>query len=405
VNAQSTIQDTPGTSDPDRVEELRRRLEALLGIPASEGNELTLLKNGDQIFPSMLEAIRSAERTIDFLTFVYWKGGIAHEFAHALAERARAGVQVRVLIDAIGGRLIDTALMDHMSDCGVQVEWFRKPFSVAQLTSPLKQNHRTHRKVLVVDETTGFTGGVGIAEEWCGDARDETEWRDTHVRVVGPAVDGLSASFAQNWAETGHPLIDEHRRFPQHETAGTGGSIVQVARGSASVGWNDMATVFRVMIESAEDRLRMMTAYFVPDSCFQQLLIDAVERGVQVDVMLPGPHADKRVCQLASESIYSTLAEGGVSIWAFQPSMLHAKVLTVDGVASVVGSANMNRRSMSHDEEVVLSVLDPVVTRRLEQDFDDELERCVRLDPQRWEDRSLTQKVSEQATRALHHFF
>jgi len=408
VNTQSTIPDTPttpGSSDTDRVQELRRRLEALLGIPASEGNELTLLKNGDQIFPSMLAAIRSAERTIDFLTFVYWKGDIAQDFAQALADRARAGVQVRVLIDAVGGRLIESDLMEHMSDCGVQVEWFRKPFSIAQLTSPLKQNHRTHRKILVVDEQVGFTGGVGIAEEWCGDARDETEWRDTHVRVVGPAVDGLSASFAQNWAETGRPLIDDHRAFPQHRAATSGGSIVQVARGSASVGWNDMATVFRVMIESAQDRLRMMTAYFVPDACFQQLLLDAVECGVQVDVMLPGPHADKRVCQLASESIYATLADGGVRIWAFQPSMLHAKVLTIDGVASVVGSANMNRRSMHHDEEVVLSVLDPVVTRRLEQDFDDELERCVRLDPRRWEDRSLTQKAQEKATRVLHHFF
>lgn len=149
----------------------------------------------------------------------------------------------------------------------------------------------------------------------------------------------------------------------------------------------------------------MMTAYFVPDDCFQQLLLDAVERGVQVDVMLPGPHADKRVCQLASESIYSTLVEGGVRIWAFQPSMLHAKVLTVDGVASVVGSANMNRRSMNHDEEVVLSILDPRITRRLEDDFDAELPRCERIEPRRWADRPLHQKAQEQATRVLHHFF
>jgi cardiolipin synthase len=398
----STAEPAPPASD-DRVRELRRRLEGLLGIPASEGNDLTLLRNGDQIFPAMLEAVREATRTIDFLTFVYWKGDIAQEFAMALAERARAGVVVRVLIDAVGGRLIDSTLIDHMSDCGVQVEWFRKPFSVAQLTSPLKQNHRTHRKVLICDERVGFTGGVGIAEEWCGDARDESEWRDTHVRVVGPAVDGLSASFAQNWAETGHPLIESLRRFPDHERV-EGGSIVQVARGSASVGWNDMATVFRVMIESAQDRLRMMTAYFVPDACFQQLLLDAVERGVQVDVMLPGPHADKRVCQLASESIYSCLVEGGVRIWAFQPSMLHAKVVTIDGIASVIGSANMNRRSMSLDEEVVLSVLDRDVTRRLEADFDADLARCERIEPRRWQDRPLHQKVQEKATTVIHHF-
>ena len=386
----------------ERTQRFRRRLEALLGIPATEGNDLTLLKNGDQIFPAMLEAIRESRETIDFLTFVYWKGDIAREFAQAMAERATAGVRVRVLIDAIGGRLIDSELIDHMAQCGVKVEWFRRPFSVAQLTSPLKQNHRTHRKVLICDERVGFTGGVGIAEEWCGDARNESEWRDTHVRVVGPAVDGLSASFAQNWAETGNALIDSRRSFPEH--AATGGSVVQVARGSASVGWNDMATVFRVMIESAAEHLRMMTAYFVPDDCFQQLFLDAVARGVKVDIMLPGPHADKRVCQLASESIYSTLTEGGVRIWAFQPSMLHAKVLTVDGTATVIGSANMNRRSMQLDEEVVLSVLDPGITRRLEADFEEDLLRCERIEPRRWQDRPLRQKAQEKATTAIHRF-
>jgi cardiolipin synthase len=388
--------------DAEHVRRLRRRLEGLLGVPASEGNEITLLRNGDEIFPAMLQAIRCADRTIDFLTFVYWQGDIAQEFAHALAERARAGVRVRVLIDAIGGRLLDKGLLTHMTDCGVHLEWFRKPFSIAQLTSPVKQNHRTHRKVLVVDERIGFTGGVGIAEEWCGDARDQSEWRDTHARVVGPAVDGLAAAFAQNWAETGHPLLEECDSFPEHEA--TGSSIVQVARGSASLGWNDMATVFRILIESATTHLRLTTAYFVPDDTFQTLLLEAAARGVQVDVLLPGPHADKRVCQLASEAIYSTLVEGGVHVWAFQPSMLHAKILTIDGIASVLGSANMNRRSMNHDEEVVLTVLDPAVARRLEADFDHDLERSVRIEPRRWQDRPRHQRVQEKAATLIRHW-
>jgi len=392
--------DTPlPEQDAVRVQRLRRRLEALLGIPASEGNILQLLRNGDQIFPSMLSSIRQASETVDFLTFVYWRGEIARDFASALAERARSGVRVRVLIDAVGGRLIDSTLIEHMTDSGVQVEWFRKPWAI----TPLKQNHRTHRKVLICDERVGFTGGVGIAEEWCGDARDSTEWRDTHVRVEGPAVDGLSASFAQNWAETGQPLVDPRRSFPEHDPT-EGGSIVQVVRGSASVGWNDMATVFRLMMESAEQRLQMQTAYFVPDASFQQLLLDAVERGVEVDIMVPGPHADKRVCQLASESIYSTLVEGGVRIWAFQPSMLHAKVMTVDGIASVIGSANMNRRSMQLDEEVVLTVLDPRIAARLEADFAADLLRCNRIEPRRWEDRPRHQKAQEAATKAIHRY-
>jgi cardiolipin synthase len=194
--------DEPVTGDPSeagagtdqRVHELRRRLEALLGIPATEGNALTVLRNGDEIFPAMLEGIRGATRTVDLLTFAYWKGDIAEEFAAALSERARAGVTVRVLIDAVGGRLMESTLLERMSSAGVQVEWFRTPVWQGKLLSPLKHNHRTHRKVLVCDEVVGFTGGVGIAEEWCGDARNEHEWRDTHVRVTGPAVDGLSAT-------------------------------------------------------------------------------------------------------------------------------------------------------------------------------------------------------------------
>ena len=388
--------------DAARVQQLRRRLEALLGIPATEGNDLTLLRNGDRIFPAMLEAIRGAERSIDFLTFVYWKGDIAAEFARALAERARSGVRVRVLLDAVGGRLIETDLIDHMADCGVVVEWFRRPLWQGAPLSPFKHNHRTHRKVLVVDERIGFTGGVGIAEEWCGDARDETEWRDTHVRVVGPAVDGLAAAFAQNWAETGRPLAEEPDAFPEHEA--TGSSVVQVARGSASVGWNDMATVFRVLLESATDRVTLQTAYFAPDDVFCRLLLDAVARGVDVDVLLPGPHADKRVCQLTSESIYECLVDGGVRIWAFQPSMMHAKIMTVDGLATVIGSANLNRRSLAHDEEVVLSVFDPAVTRELEADFWADVDRSELINPVRWGDRPVRQRAKEKVGAVLKHW-
>jgi cardiolipin synthase len=389
----------PGdASEAERARQLRRRLEGSLGIPATEGNALTLLRNGDRIFPAMLEAIRGAQRTVDFLTFVYWRGDIAHEFAHALADRAAAGVRVRVLIDAIGGRLIDSALLDRMTECGVQVEWFRKPWAI----SPFKQNHRTHRKILVCDETVGFTGGVGIAQEWCGDARDESEWRDTHVRVLGPAVDGLAAAFAQNWAETGRPLAEEPDRFPDHGAPGT--SVVQVARGSASVGWNDMATVFRVVIESATDRLTLQSAYFAPDAAFEQLLTDAVARGVEVDVLLPGPHADKRVCQLTSESCYERLVDRGVRIWAFQPSMMHAKIMTMDGLSAIIGSANMNHRSLRHDEEVVLTVLDPTVVGHLEADFFVDLERCDLIEPVRWADRPLQQKAKERVGAALKHW-
>jgi cardiolipin synthase len=377
---------------------LRRRFEGLLGIPATEGNRITVLRNGDEIFPAMLGSIRAAERSIDFLTFVYWTGDIARELAEALAERAAAGVRVRVLLDAVGGARMDRELVHTMRRSGVLVEWFRKPWRI----SPAKQNHRTHRKLLLCDERVGYTGGVGIAEEWCGDARHEGEWRDTHVRVEGPAVDGLAAAFAQNWAESDHPLSDDRDLFPEQEPVGD--SAVLVARGSATVGWNDMSTVFRILIESARTRLRIATAYFIPDPFFEELLMDAVRRGVQVQLLLPGPGADKRVCQLASESTYARLQEVGVEVWNFQPSMLHAKIATVDGLVAVIGSANMNRRSMAHDEEVVLVVLDDRVTAQLDGHFDDDLRRSVRISPARWQDRPMRQRVAERATTVVHRW-
>jgi cardiolipin synthase len=383
----------------DRQHRLRRTLESLTGVAFTEGNQLTVLRNGDRIFPAMLAVIDKAERSVDLMTYVYWKGDIAERFADCMSAAARRGVRVRLLIDAVGGLQIEKGLVDRMDEAGVHVEWFRKPW----LNSLLKQNHRCHRKVLVVDEEVAFTGGVGIAEEWCGDARDESEWRDTHVQVRGPAVDGLVAAFAQNWAESGRELYDDNDRFPQQPQAGT--TVAQVVRGSASIGWDDLQTTFRVMLDSAQERLRLATAYFAPDDFFLDRLCAAAQRGVAVDVLLPGPHADKRVCQLASEAAYDQLVTCGVRVWNFQPAMMHAKIMIVDGMAALVGSSNFNRRSLDHDEEVLLVALDTEVARVLEEHFDADLERSEQIDLTRWRNRSRRQRVLEFATTPLRRFF
>jgi cardiolipin synthase len=379
----------------DLTDVLRRRLEVVIGTPFTEGNSITVLRNGDRIFPAMLDAIRSAESTVDLMTFVYWQGDIAVEFARVMSDRARAGVRVRLLIDALGGRLIDNALVEEMDEAGVQVEWFRKPF----LKSPFKSNHRLHRKVCVVDGRVAFTGGVGIAEEWCGDARHEGEWRDTHLRVEGPAVDGLQSAFIQDWAETGRPLYGDDDTFPVQPQTGT--STVQIVRGSASLGWDDMQSAFHVMLCSAQERLRIATAYFAPDAEFLDTLCAAPARGVEVDLLVPGPHADKRVSQLTSEGSYERLVDCGVRVWTFQPSMMHAKVMTVDGQAAVVGSSNFNRRSLDHDEEVVLIALDRDLAARLDGDLDDDFSRSVEIDLTRWRNRSAPQRALEAAVSPL----
>ncbi|MFJ5846894.1 phosphatidylserine/phosphatidylglycerophosphate/cardiolipin synthase family protein [Streptomyces sp. NPDC092903] len=382
----------------ERAHRLRRRLERLIGIAATEGNELIPLRNGDAIFAAMLESIRGAEHTVDMMTFVYWRGDIAREFARTLADRARSGVRVRLLLDGFGSRLIEKDQLTAMEAAGVQVAWFRKPLYL----SPLKQNHRCHRKVLVVDEETGFTGGVGIAEEWCGDARDENEWRDTHVQVRGPAVDGLAAAFAQNWAECHDELFDDRDRFLG--TPPRGDSVVQVVRGSASFGWQDMQTLLRVVLESAEERIRLTTAYFAPDAYFVELLCAAARRGVDVQILLPGPHTDKRVCQLAGQLHYEDLTDCGVKIFQYQPTMIHTKAVTIDRVASLIGSTNFNRRSLDHDEEVMLAVMDRAFTATLDGHFDEDLESSVLIKGGRWKRRSVVQRLREASVVPFRRF-
>nr|WP_107047816.1 phospholipase D-like domain-containing protein [Streptomyces sp. NRRL B-3229] len=389
---------SPASGAEARKLRLRRRLERLIGVAATEGNELVPLRNGDRIFPAMLGAIQSARHTIDMMTFVYWRGEIARDFAAALADRARAGVRVRLLLDGFGAKEIEPSLLDLMDTAGVQVAWFRKPVWL----SPFKQNHRCHRKALIVDEHTAFTGGVGIAEEWCGDARTPGEWRDTHVQVRGPAVDGIAAAFAQNWAECHDELFDERDRFTEHRQAGS--SVVQVVRGSASIGWQDMQTLIRVMLASAEERFRLATAYFAPDTYFVDLLCDTARRGVRVEILLPGPHTDQRACQLAGQQHYRRLLEAGVRIRQYQPTMMHAKIITVDSVASLIGSTNFNRRSMDHDEEVMLAVLDETFTAALDQDYEADLEHSVAIELARWKRRPALQRAKEAAVTPIRRF-
>ncbi|MEU6533940.1 phospholipase D-like domain-containing protein [Streptomyces sp. NPDC046928] len=395
--APSPGQDRPPAAQ-DRKQRLRRRLERLIGVAATEGNTLVPLRNGDEIFPAMLGAIRRAEHTIDMMTFVYWKGQIARDFAVALAGRAHAGVRVRLLLDGFGAKEIEGRLLKLMSSAGVEIAWFRKPVWL----SPFKQNHRCHRKALIVDEHTAFTGGVGIAEEWCGDARNPSEWRDTHVQVRGPAVDGIAAAFAQNWAECHEELFDERDRFTPHPQEGS--SVVQVVRGSASIGWQDMQTLIRVMLTSAEERFRLATAYFAPDDYFIDLLCRTARRGVRVEILLPGPHTDQRACQLAGQQHYTRLLEAGVHIRQYQPTMMHAKIITVDSVAALIGSTNFNRRSMDHDEEVMLAVLDEDFTAKLDGDFDADLERSVEIDLRRWRRRAAAQRVKEAVVTPIRRF-
>ncbi len=387
---------TPPSADVAEVSaQFRHRLEGLIGVPATGGNRVEILRNGEEIFPAMLEAIRGAERFVDFLTFVYWTGDIAQDFADALAERAKAGVRVRVMLEAMGARTMNRELVADMEAGGAQVEFFRVPVT----WRVWEVEHRTHRKVLIIDEEVGFTGGVGVAEEWMGDGRGEDCWRDTHFRVRGPAVDGLRAAFASNWIETGAALFDDDDSFVDAEHAGD--HCVQVLRSAAGIGWTDIALLFRVLVRTAQHHIRISTAYFTPDEQFLELLCDAAARGVEIDVLVPGPGADKRVVQLAGEATYQALVDCGIRVWCYQPSMLHAKVTTVDGAVAVVGSANVNSRSMARDDEVCLVLFEPDLVAELDADQTEDLRYSQRIDPAQWRRRNPAQRALEGATELI----
>jgi cardiolipin synthase len=384
----------------EEVVRLRRRLEGILGVPATEGNRIDVLRNGDEIFPAMLKSIDGAQHTIDFLTFVYWKGEIGVEFAQHLAARARDGVRVRVLVDSYGAKSMEHSTLELMRHAGAKVHWFRPIHRL----HPSQMNHRTHRKVLIVDEATAFTGGVGIADVWRGNASAPDEWRDTHFQLEGPAVDGLRAAFLDNWAETDPEFFhDEIDRFPEQPKPGT--AIAQCVRGAAENGWSDIATLFRALLQLAEHRIRITTAYFVPDAELMDRLCEAAKRGVRIEILLPGTYADKRFVQIAAEADYERLLDAGIRIWNFQPSMLHAKVMTVDGQLANIGSANLNSRSTMLDEEINLVVLDEDLVATLDSQFDEDLERSCEIELGRWNHRSLFERLLEQGSRIFRRWF
>ncbi len=369
--------------------------EANLGIPFTEGNEVVALPNGVEIFPAMLEAIDRAGSSVDFLTFVYWTGDIAKRFAAALCRAAARGVRTRVILDSLGAHAMDRELVVDMERAGIDVEWFR-PIRLLHLG---KASHRTHRKVLVCDGEVGFTGGVGIAQEWEGDAEDSSSWRETHFRLRGPAVAGLAAAFLGTWLDTEAPriLLNECGATP----APRGGVHVQVVRTSAAVGWSDVATCFQTLMQAAERRIRLTTPYFVPDEATLGLVCDAARRGVRVELLVPGPHIDQRLARLGTRDNFTALLEAGVEVWCFQPTMVHAKTLTVDGVFACLGSANFNHRSMRKDDEILLNVVDEELVGHLDRHFAEDLARSEPVDLATWKDRSVSRRILEALTRPL----
>lgn len=377
----------------EKIKQYRYILENSVGIPFTEHNKVDVLVNGDEIFPAMLEAIQNAEHDIDFLTFVYWSGKVAEKFAASLAQKADEGLKVRVLLDSYGAAFMPSELADLMSNNGVELRWFR-PFARWKVW---EMDNRSHRKILVCDGNVGFTGGVGIAEEWEGNARNPSEYRDTHFRVKGRAVRGLEAAFMENWIETEEylPLEPDWQNDIQSHSDKQNNTLIQVIRTSASVRWSDLVMLYQTLIEMAQESIYITTAYFNPSELMIELLVQAVERGVDVSIIMPGKNSDTRLAVLAGEETFEALLDGGIQLWFYQKTMYHTKKIMVDGIVSCIGSANFNHRSMLKDDEINLVCIDENLSEKLTKNFDHDLTYSEPIDKERWEKRSIFQWATE----------
>ncbi len=377
------------------VPQFRREMSVMLGPGIVAGNRIDDLQNGHEIFPAMLAAIEAARHTITFETFIYWSGDIGERFSNALSERARAGVEVRVLLDWVGSLRMDDDLIDAMRDAGVDVRRFRplRWYNVGRL------NNRTHRKLLVVDGRIGFTGGVGIADQWSGDAGDPEHWRDMHFRVEGPVVAQFQAAFNDNWIRSTGMVLAGAAYFPELEPAGEIPAQMFIA--SPSGGSESMRLMYLMTIAAAVESIDMQAAYFVPDAMIIRALREARERGVRIRVVVPGPYIDSDAVRLASRAQWGELLEAGIEIAEYQPTMMHNKLLVVDGELVSVGSTNFDIRSFELNEEASLNIYSRDFAARMTEIFEADLERARPYSLADWRARPWRARIKEAVVRPL----
>ena len=340
-----------------------------------EGNSVEVFQNGDEIFPPMLAAIRESVSTIHFSTYVYWAGAVPREFAQALSEAAQRGVMVRLVLDSEGTEPMPHELVDQMSAAGCKVTWFRR----AQWFDWLKYNHRSHRRLLIVDGTVGFTGGVGIADEWTGHAQSPRHWRDTHVRLTGPIVGALQSAFTDNWNESTEELLLDARDYPA--LAPTGDVPMCSVLSTPANGSSAAERVMAALIAGATRTLYISNAYFVPTPAFIDALCAAKDRGVDVRVLVPGPYHDMKMVQRASRHTWPRLVEHGVGIYEYQPTMMHAKTVVADGELFLVGSINFDPRSFALNAEYGVIIVSRQLAADRMRSFEADLELATRVTP------------------------
>jgi cardiolipin synthase len=393
------IQKRPDRLYAVRDEQFQRSMSVLLGPPIVEGNHVVTLVNGDDAYRAMLEAIRGATHTITFESYVFKSGKMGGAFVAALTERARAGVKTHVMLDFLGSMELEQSSIDALETAGVEVQRYHKPvwWHLGRL------NNRTHRKTLVVDGCVGFTGGLGVADEWLGDGEDPKHWRDTHFRVVGPVVAQIQSVFIDNWIKATGKVLDGRDYFPPLERSPNPKVQMgaQMFRSSHTGGSESMQLMYLMSITSADESILLSNAYFVPDSMAVDALVRAARRGVDVRVIVPGKYIDTKTVRKASRGLWGPLLEAGVRIAEYQPTMFHVKSLVVDSCLVSVGSTNFDNRSFSINDEANLNVFDEAFAKEQERVFDEDWSRSREVTLEQWRKRPLTDKAIERLAGLL----
>jgi cardiolipin synthase len=373
-----------GVDDPDFLRVLQSTCQASLAT----GNRIDVCADGERFYPAMLAAIASARQSINLECYILQSGRVADMFIAALTERARAGVMVTIVIDAIGSAMLSRADGRRLADAGCRLERYQ-PLTWYRLA---RLNNRTHRELLVIDGRVAFLGGAGIADWWQREySSSQPAWRDTMVRVEGPVVAGLQGVFVENWLECCGEILTGDEFFPRLENAG--GTVAFVIRSSPA----DRATIsrvaFQMLFEGARRHIRVATPYFLPDRSLRRALMKIAQSGVRIDILVPGRKTDQRWVRIASRRNYGRLLEAGIRIFEYGPAMTHAKVLIVDDDWSVVGTTNVDNRSFEHNDEINLAMLDRAIAGRLLDDFERDLQSATQVTLAGWRSRPWWEKL------------
>jgi cardiolipin synthase A/B len=371
-------------------------LEALTDAQVNHHNNVTVLANGETFYEAELQAIRGAVRSINLEAYIFQRGEVSQRFLAALAERARAGVRVNLVLDAIGSFSTSGRYCRPLIEAGGQVRFYH-PFSWRSIANI---NNRTHRELLIVDGRAGFIGGAGIADHWLVGKKGRARWRDTVIRVEGDIVSNLQATFAENWLEASGEVIFGEEYFPRPAHAGSAKAMV--INSAPSAGGSTRARIlFQALVSAARKSILITTPYFLPDSSMVRELTRAARRGVQIRIIVPGKRSDHALTRSSSRRLYGDLLRAGAQIYEYQPAMIHAKVLVIDDLWSVAGSTNMDNRSFGINDEVNLAASDPAVAAQLRQDFLTDMAASREITLREWERRSVAERLHEAIGWAL----